>query len=240
MLQECSITLNLSYKSFNSKHFLPVFKVINRQTNLRELNLSGNILTNDCIETLSISLKSLKNLEILNLSGTNLSFERLNILASAVSNESCHKLRDLDFSDNNLSDDCFKCLETIADRLKIKQLKLSNNNFRRYDNDLILKYLEELDISDNNFDSDSIQRILFNLDSSIINTLKMSRNSITGTVFTNALKTSSMPKLTCLQMSRCHMCDADIEEIIRYDSYYYTAKTIKRYSPVNFIALIKV
>lgn len=190
--------------------------MINRQTNLRELDVSGNILTNECIELLSSSLKSMKNLEILNMNSTNLSYERLNILATALSSANDHKLHDLDFSDNNLTDDCFKCLETLSDQLKIKQLKLSNNNFRNYYNNLNLKYIEELDISDNSFKNDSIQRILSSLDSSIIVTLKMSRNSMTGIVLTTFLKTNKMIKLTCLKISRCQICDTDVEEFIRY------------------------
>lgn len=202
----------------------PLFIVLNRQNNLRELDLSGNFLTKDSFELLSKSLSNLENLFKLRLSCTGLSSEHLQMIVSNLASNISYKILDLNLSDNWLKDDSFESLAILTRRFQLKKINLSGNKFTEnlfnyYLNQnltLNLDQVEEFDVSDNNFNNETLLKILSWLKFPNLVSLNVSRTSVRENFLRELLTMwNEIGKLQVCYMSKCHITDSEIFKLLR-------------------------
>ncbi|RZC43133.1 hypothetical protein BDFB_002661 [Asbolus verrucosus] len=225
-LQEFSVALDLSNKGLKGTNLAPLCKVLNRQTNLLELHLSGNFLTTECVQFLGSSLASLHNLYQLNLNCTGLLSEHLQLLAKNLSADASYKLTDLDIGDNHIGDQSFGSLVLLTRHFRLKKLNLSGNKFSKdlftysfnKNLTLTLDQIEEFDISDNNLNNDAIIKVLSGLPAANLKKLDVSRNSVSHGFLRELLTVWGElddVKLQTLKLSRCYVHDSDLFDLLR-------------------------
>lgn len=227
MLAEVSTILDLSDLVLRSTKLLPLCKAINRQNCLHEINLSGNLMTDECMLLLCSSLPSIRSLSILNLSLNHLSEESLKYLADTFTNSDTsilEQLACLDLSYNPLCDNSLPYLAIITRHLKLKTLNLAEvyftkNIFTCFNNkdvDLYLEHLESLNISFNALDKNQITKFISWLSPQNIQEISLNNNEVTEEgllsevvdfLQKNGVATVGLKKL-CL--SRCHVTDPEV------------------------------
>ncbi|XP_008200216.1 tonsoku-like protein isoform X2 [Tribolium castaneum] len=225
VLQEFSVGLDLANRGFKGAVLAPLVKVLNRQSNLLELDLSGNFLTNECFDLLAKSLACLESLYKLNLNCTSLTSGHVQAIVANLNPDVSYKIIDLDFSDNWLRDESFESLALLTRRLQLKKFNLSNNKFtqnlfnHRLNKDLTLNLdqIEEFDISDNAFDNTTLITILSWLQFANLTHLNVSRNSLSDNFLhevLNRMWTQTGPLRVC-KLSNCHVTDSEVFDLLR-------------------------
>ncbi|XP_018325905.1 tonsoku-like protein isoform X3 [Agrilus planipennis] len=231
-LQMSSTSINLSDFGLRDVYLKPFFKAINHQTNLNDLNLSGNVLTKESMTDLCFSISSLTHLRNLNLSSCNLNADLLKIFSDSFLNNTgqiLENLVNLNLNFNPLTANSMKYLATLTRFLKLEALHLAAVDFSftvfdssvNKDLELCLKSIKVLDISSNNLKTEEVAKILSWLDQNILENLNVSNNNqfsigICGevTAFLMNCENSTL-KLKTLNLSRCNVIDDEIEELLR-------------------------
>jgi NF-kappa-B inhibitor-like protein 2 len=221
MLQQLTVNLNLCNCGLRGATLAPLCKVLNRQTNLLELDLSGNFLTNECVQLLGASLASLENLHKLRLNCTGLLAEHVQTLVNSLSPDTSHKVTDVDLSDNLLGDQSLEGLALLTRRFQLKKFNLSGNRlgknlFAHRELTLNLDQVEEFDLSDNDLSNDALVRIVSWLRPSRLRSLDVSRNCAScGFLREMVSSWSRVEQLKVLKLSRCHVNDGDLFDLLR-------------------------
>lgn len=211
----------------------PFCKALNRQTNLHHLDLSGNFMSNECMELLCLSFASLENLTTLNLSMNLITSDSLHHLANIFSNHPdksvMENLNYLDLSFNPLGNESLRHLSIITRHLNLRVLKLvdvdfTSEIFEDFSNrnvELYMDYLEELDISENRMDKDDILKFILWTRPANLHTLNVSNNSVTENgllveiVRIFEANSTQFWKLKYLNFSRCKITDVEVYELLR-------------------------
>lgn len=235
LTKQVSTCLDLSNLGLRAKALAPLCKALNRQTNLLELDLSGNFLTTDCIQLFCGSLGSLQNLERLNLSCTGLLPEHIHSLADALisiepkdlTTIKSSKLSWLDLSDNFLDDpSLILALSRITRQLKLKGLNLSSNqlifskrNVDLEEIELNLDLIQDLDLSGNQLTNDDVIKFVCLWSKrSRIKKLNCSRNLITRGFLRGLLDGDGIEvlrEIEILNLSRCQIEDSELFDLLR-------------------------
>ncbi|XP_050301726.1 tonsoku-like protein isoform X2 [Anthonomus grandis grandis] len=223
LIQTLSITLDISDRGFLGHILHPLLKSINNQKAITEINLSGNFLNCQCINLLCASITTLPNLQLLNLSCTNLRKDYLSQLASTIHNNanSLEKLSILNLSDNILlKNACMKDIGVISNDLSLKELNLSNIGLTEgaaKQDTLCLKTVEHLDVSYNGLTDGDIRSIMLWLDGNVIKTLNVSRNK-SPKLLRQILEVFQLETLVVLEkinLEACNVNDSDLFDFLR-------------------------
>lgn len=132
ILRQTSTVLDLADLALRGNALTPLCKAINRQENLVELNLSGNLAKDECFQLLCTTLPSLTNLATLNLSLNNLTAGSLKNLSDTFTNSNrpiLEKLINLNLSYNPICDESFRHLALITTYLRLRSLNLASVDF---------------------------------------------------------------------------------------------------------------
>lgn len=167
----------------------PLCKAINRQENLIELNLCGNVMKDECFQLLCTSLPSLANLSTLNLSLNNLTVESLRNLSNTFTNSNkpiLEKLINLNLSYNPFCNESFHYLAIITRYLHLKSLKLVSidfteeifENFHNKNVELHLNSVEIFDLSYNRLNKNGILKFCSWLNAGILEEFNVSHNCV--------------------------------------------------------------
>lgn len=218
LAQELSDVLNVSHKGLRGGVIAPFCRAINHQSNLLEINLSGNFLSLECVKMLCSSLGSLTNLQSLNLSCTGLQTSHLSLISNAVTSKSLTKV---DLSDNRLKNECLPHLSSLTQKLQLKSLNISAIGLRSDVDDvqLHLNHLQSLDVSDNDITKEDLKKLLKTLNTSTIKTLNISRLRPTNcqvlhTLSEEIFKLEPIQNLRTINLSRCNIHDAELFNIL--------------------------
>lgn len=187
ILEEISVTLNLSSMGILGQFLAPLCRALNHQSALQELDLSGNFFDSDCVIKLCSALPTLINLSVLNLRCTGLVSSHLAEFAKMLTSSTTpvlQKLSSLDLSDNFLRDRSLPHLSRITAHLKLNMLNLSNVRFTEdlfrnlHDENCLLNLsdIQYLDISDNGITVEDIKKFVWWTTTSKLIGLNVSRN----------------------------------------------------------------
>lgn len=232
LLQETSTVLDLSDRSFQSAALLPLCKAVNRQSNLIELNFSGNFMTDECLQLLCASLPSLTNLMTLNLSLNHLTADGLKSLGETFTNSDrpiLENLIGLNLSYNPIFDDGFRHLAVISRYLRLRALDLSSVNlsthiFEKFHNknvELYLGNVETLNISHNELNKNEIVRFVSWLNPGAIEELDVSNNRVTeGRLLREIMEVLKRRgderfKLRKVGLAKCSVGDSEVFDLLQ-------------------------
>lgn len=225
LLHKVSACLNLSEFVFRSPKLSPLCKALARQTNLCEINLSGNLMTDDCMQLLCTSLSFLKNLSKLDLSLNHLSWEGVKYLADTLTEHGAtilEHLVHLDLSYNSLGNESLKYIANITKFLKLRFLGLGSIDWNNHIFDymcnesvsLHLSQLESINISGNSLNRPQIKRVIAWLNPSCIKAINISWNKITESGILhdiiNVLQGPETINITKLELANCQIDDSDV------------------------------
>lgn len=230
ILEELSIALNLTNRWSNCRTLEPLCKALNKQSNLLELDLSGNCLSIDCVKYLASSLPSVSNLHKLNLSCTVLRPTHLQVLSNSLQgSDVIFKVETLDLSCNFLEDQNLTDLSIITKKFKLRELNLSNNLFSKdmfqhsfnQHETLSIEYVENIDLSGNKFSNDAIIKILSWLKRDNIKHINVSKNLVLGGFLQDLLSIwsttdNAVLNLKTLGLSHCHIHDGEVFDLLGY------------------------
>lgn len=225
-LQQSS-TINLQDKNLRQK-LRPLLTSLNRsQNSLQILNISGNFVTDNCIELICNSLTSLENLKSLDLSLNHLTVESAKNLSTALQQTTLQHLTELNLSHNNLGDESLTHLSMMTRYLNLKILKLVDVGFtsdifaNRFNSnvELCLEYVNHFDISHNELNKDDLLRFLQCLRSKNLEYLNVGNNKVTQEgflwEFVQLFDRDTFPQLKELNISRCMISDFELYELLR-------------------------
>lgn len=228
-LQEISITLDLSELILRNLKLQPICKAISRQTNLFDINLSGNLMTDECMPLLCSSLPFLQNLTILNLSLNHLTWESLRQLSDALSTADSpipHNLSQLDLSHNPLGNQALQHLAVMTRSVKLKALNLENVEFDgkvfellcNENVELCFDHLEVFNVSHNGLDKAQLLRLFLRLNLQCVKEINASNNHVTEGGLLQSLieefkKVKEELKLIKLQLARCHIENTEMYNV---------------------------
>lgn len=189
ILRQTSTVLDLSDLVLRG-NLTPLCKAINRQENLVELNLSGNLAKDECFQLLCTTLPSLTNLATLNLSLNNLTADSLKYFSNCFTNSSrpiLEKLISLNLSYNPICDDGYRHLAVITRYLRLKCLNLASvdfterlfEGFHNKNVELNLETAEVFELCHNRLDKSGILKFATWLNPRVLEELDVSGNRVT-------------------------------------------------------------
>ncbi|XP_044729354.1 tonsoku-like protein [Chrysoperla carnea] len=107
-LDSCQATLilDLSNVNLSDNQIVPALKALKHQRTLEQINISGNLFTDDTIKIFCEVLQTLTSLQTLDISNNLISWESINYISEIFTNNTIN-LRELNFSYNNIGDNIF-------------------------------------------------------------------------------------------------------------------------------------
>lgn len=211
------------------KSIRPLLTALNRSHNtLQTLNLSGNFITDDCIDLMCKSFPSLENLKSLDLSLNHLTAEGIKNLSTAFQQNPLHHLTELNLSHNELGNESLSNLSLITRYLNLETLKLIDVGFtadifnEQFDNarvELCLDYVKHLDISYNELNKDDVIKFVRCVSPKNLEYLNVGNNKVTEEGFlwelVKLLDSNNCPCLKNIDLSRCMISDYELYELLR-------------------------
>lgn len=169
--------MNLSNQNLNTTNIRPVFKALQHQNCLTNLDLSNNSILNEGVKYLAQSLLTLKNLKKLNLSGNLITDKGIEFIGNLYEKNLCTlELEEIDLSYNPLGSGAFRFIGAFLQSSHLSSLSLKCcglENFCGKERELNFSYLKKLDVSYNNLSSQSINFLLEKLNLNLLECLDL-------------------------------------------------------------------
>ncbi|OWF54535.1 tonsoku-like protein [Mizuhopecten yessoensis] len=238
ILQGCDTSGNLELQNLALRpaQVIPVFRAIQCQSNLKDLNLTGNRVGDTGLEGLLNVLGSLPNLTSLFLAGnriTSVAVKQLgDTLTGAVSTGAVlQNLSCLDLSHNSLGDSSCQYLATVVaclpsiTNLNLSSCDLSAKFFQQHRVKLATALqkcdLQCVDVSCNKFGALGIELLLMSLNAARLIQLNVAGNMTTASASSHLLLhlQNYLSQENCaleeLDISSSHICSEDLDFIVR-------------------------
>ncbi|XP_069112103.1 tonsoku-like protein [Argopecten irradians] len=236
ILQTCDSGGNLELQNLalSPAQVIPVFRAIQCQSNLKDLNLTGNRVGDMGLEGLLNVLSSLPNLTCLCLAGNRITSVGVKQLGDTLLRADGAKLQNLsclDLSHNPLGDSSCQSLANILSCLpSITSLNLSSCDltakFFQQQRVILAAALQKcdlqcLDVSYNRFGALGIELLLMSINTTRLTKLTVAGNMSTASASTHLLLhlqnylSQDGCSLEELDVSGSHVCSEDLDFIVR-------------------------
>ncbi|XP_023293316.2 tonsoku-like protein [Lucilia cuprina] len=208
----------------------PIFKAILHQTNLRILDLSNNFIQNEGCRLLAKSLPTLKQLKALNLKGNFITADGLESLLFCPGIEKLCDIEELVLSQNPLGNTSLRMLDRFcnsASGKSLQKLHISQCNLTQlYDYDFAFYQLVDFDISFNQLNDDSIRKLLSKLNSCRLQSLNLSYikmelsdddrlNLVLADKLAEFFESGTCEKFKNIELVGCQLSDVNIYKIVQ-------------------------
>ncbi|KAM7354860.1 tonsoku-like protein [Cochliomyia hominivorax] len=208
----------------------PIFKAILHQTNLRVLDLSNNFIQNDGCRQLAKSMPTLKQLKTLNLKGNLITSDGLESILSCPGIDKLTEMEELVLSQNPIGNTSLRTLDRFCNGSSgksLQKLHLSQCNITQlYDYDLAFYQLIEFDISFNQLSDESIRKLLSKINSCRLQILNLSYikinqfeddrlNTFLADKLSEFFESGTCEKFKRIELVGCNLNDVNIYKIVQ-------------------------
>lgn len=207
------VNLNLDVESVK-----PIFKALNHQATLKSINLTNNSIGNEGVKLLCESLHTLSHIESIDLSGNLIDANGVQYILSTfekANHSICKNFQSLNLNYNYISDLGFKYIMKISQFVKFETLSLRNNHIEILDiiEDVSsLQNLKNIDLSLNNLGKNALYKLFKSLENGCLKNLQIEKLTIKDSLISSEGLFSNLVELN---LSRCHVKDSDILQILR-------------------------
>lgn len=214
-----SVHLDLSNQNFCPSFVRPVFKALNHQNCLVELDFSSNFIQDEGAKLLSQTLMTLKHLQSLNISGNMITDVGVEYLCSALcKSRETSQITQLKISFNPIKSMSLKPISCLCRRNNIVSLSLSSCDLTDASKMEQLSSVKNLDISYNHLTSEGFNDVLKNLNPIVIETLNLelcSSETGLGDSLVKFINSTSCPSLKEVNLSGLCLDENEILDIVR-------------------------
>ena len=194
-------------------------KALQHQNCLMELNLSNNFIGNDGVKSLSQMLSTLKELDVLDISGNMIDDQGLEQLSNSLEkNLTLTEIKQLKLSFNPIQSSSLTSISALCRSKRIAAVFLAGCDFVESDNFGVLESIKFIDLSYNHLSTKGFKVIVSKLSSNIIETLNLERCSVEcnlGNSLVQILTSKTFTALKEINLAGLKFNENEILDILR-------------------------
>lgn len=214
-----AVHLDLSNQNLLPSFVQPIFKAIQHQSCLLELDVSSNFIQDEGIKYLSQTLITLKQLHLLNVSGNMVTENGVEHLCNVLArSQTPIEIKRLELSFNPIQSSSLKFVSTMCRCKNIISLSLTSCELTEVNRLEQLTTVKCLDISYNHLTSEGFKGFLNKLNPSIIETLNLERCSSVpslGNTIVQFVSSGCYASLREINFSGLNFTENEILDILR-------------------------
>jgi Leucine Rich repeat len=173
-----AVHLDLSNQNLHPSTIRPILKALQHQNSLLQVDLSSNFIGDEGLKFLTQMVVTLKELEMLNISGNTITEIGLeNLSSTLVKSQMPAEIRQLKVSFNPIGSSSLKPVSALCQSKNITSLSMTSCDLTETNNLEQLTSVKNLDISYNQLTAEGFKNLLKKLNSAVVETINLERCS---------------------------------------------------------------